>query len=219
MSAAGEGSTSTGPENQEEEILARQNEVLNQAAALKDLQGVVEQIKRFKIMYNDFQRQIDELKGRSLNATGTSRSPSMAGGARRGGSYVEGPHGTADFSGITNGAEGNQEKYGGYMETGANVNDIQQGGGDEYGAADGGYGAGAAEYDTGEYGTGEYDAGEYVGDDGAGEYVGDDGAGEYVGDDVGVGGIQEGGAPVAKKVKKSTKTKKTKTKKAKKAVS
>jgi hypothetical protein len=187
-----------------------------QAAALKDLEGVVEQIKRFKDLYKDFQKQIDELKGRSLNATSTSRSPSMAGGARRGGSYVEGPHGTADFSGITNGAEGNQEEYGGYPETGA---DVQQGGGDEYGAADGDeYGEleGAGDgYDAGLEGAGGYDAGlEGAGGDGydAGEHVGD-GAGD------GVGGIQAGGAPVAKKVKKSTKTKKTKTHKAKKAAS
>ena len=185
-------------------------ELRGQAAALKDLQGVVEQIKRFKDLYIGFQKQIDELKERS---SGSSR---LAGGARRGGGGGDGTHGTVDFSGITNGAEGNQEEYGGYPETGA---DVQQGGGDEYGAADGDeYGEleGAGDgYDAGLEGAGGYDAGlEGAGGDGydAGEHVGD-GAGD------GVGGIQAGGAPVAKKVKKSTKTKKTKTKKAKKAAS
>jgi hypothetical protein len=143
-------STSTGPENQEEEILARQNEVLNQAAALKDLQGVVEQIKRFKIMYNDFQRQIDELKEKSAQSRGSNNTS----GIQSGGFADDPDDGAAGYDDAGLGDAGFGDA--GYADA-AN-------GGDDAGLADAGYDDAAAGYDG--------DAAGYDGDAAGGTQVG-----------------------------------------------
>jgi hypothetical protein len=143
MSAA-----STGPENQDEEIVAGQNEVLNQAAALKDLQGVVEQIKRFKIMYNDFQRQIDELKVKSAQSRGSN-------GIQSGGFADDPDDGAAGYDDAGLGDAGLGDA--GYADA-AN-------GGDAAGLADAGYDDAAAGY------GGDADGGDY-GDAAGGTQVG-----------------------------------------------